>query len=255
MIDIHTHLIPNIDDGCKSIEESRELLLDAVKMEITDIICTPHFIENGNYKFEYKMTQVLFDHFQDQILDIPITVHLGNEIYYNNQSLVDMLENKVVHTLAGSAYYLFELNFTSFNKDIIGEMYDSNISGYHPILAHPERYKFIQEKIDIVNDFIKEGCYIQVNASSILGYNGRDAKKTAITLLENNLVHIISSDAHSKNRRIDLDEAYDFVLDSYGKDIADLLMSDNPKRIIMNQKLLSTNLEIKKKSVFSIFRK
>lgn len=145
MVDIHSHLIPNVDDGSKSVEETFMLIKEADRAGITDIILTPHYIVNS-YEQNANTLILLKDKLQ-QILDkdkINVKLHIGMEVYITD-NLIDLLKQNKLLTLANSKYLLMELPLNThvqYEDIIIFKLIENNII---PIIAHPERYKFIQE--------------------------------------------------------------------------------------------------------------
>ena len=199
MIDIHSHLIPNVDDGAKSPEETIELIKEAREAGITDIILTPHYIINS-YEQNAETLILLKDKLQ-QIINsenIKVNLHIGMEVYITD-NLVEILKQNKILTLAGSKYLLMELPLNTnvqYLDMVIFKLIENNII---PIIAHPERYKFVQEDPSKVRELIESGCLIQSNIGSILGIYGKKAKKTIKYLLKNDLINFIATDTHRKN--------------------------------------------------------
>lgn len=199
MVDIHSHLIPNVDDGAKSPEETIELIKEAKEVGVTDIILTPHYIINS-YEQNAETLILLKDKLQ-QIINsenININLHIGMEVYITD-NLVEILKQNKILTLAGSKYLLMELPLSTnvrYLDMIIFKLIENNII---PIIAHPERYKFIQEDPSKVRELIDSGCLIQSNIGSILGIYGGKAKKTIKYLLKNDLIDFVATDTHRKN--------------------------------------------------------
>ena len=260
MIDIHNHIINNVDDGCKNIEDSLILLKNAQIDGITDVICTPHYMNNGKHRTSKNLVNENFNALKLACIEenINVNLHIGNEIM-----LIDgtykLIESNKVSTLANSKYCLFEFKFNEFPEIIYNEVYDLCINGYIPILAHPERYEAIQKDPNIVYKLIKEGCLMQVNTTSILGGFGNKPQSCARLLLKHNMVHFVSSDAHSLNRSIKLSDCYNYICSKYDNDLADLLFIENPSKILENGDIVKINpIKITKnmnilKQLFSIF--
>ena len=202
MIDIHSHLIPNVDDGAKSPEETIELIKEAREAGITDIILTPHYIINS-YEQNAETLILLKDKLQ-QIINsenIKVNLHIGMEVYITD-NLVEILKQNKILTLAGSKYLLMELPLNTnvqYLDMVIFKLIENNII---PIIAHPERYKFVQEDPSKVRELIESGCLIQSNIGSILGIYGKKAKKTIKYLLKNDLINFIATDTHRKNMNL-----------------------------------------------------
>lgn len=196
MIDIHSHILNNVDDGSNSLDNTLEILAKAEKAGFSDIILTPHYIENyyentrGLIHEKIKcLKQILYKE------ELVVTLHQGNEIFLteNTPKLVEELQ---VSTLANGRYVLFEIPFTSkmLNlEQIISSLIDL---GCIPIIAHPERYAFIQENPANIIPIIKMGVLVQSNYGSFIGSYGKAAKNTAEILLENKLIHFLGTDTH-----------------------------------------------------------
>lgn len=239
MIDIHCHILPGIDDGSKSLEESIEMARIAQKEGIKTIVNTSHY----NPQFEFKTGDKILEELDrfNKILkdyDIDLKVIVGNEIYCTSD-IVQIIESKEFFTINNSRYILLEFSHMGIPKNISDIIYEIKLRGYIVILAHIERYIDIQKNPNQIYDYINEGALIQVNASSIIGKNGKAAKDVCNMLLENNMVHVVGTDAHSSTRRRPLiKDAYDYVANKYGTKRAEKIFKDNAKRIIDDEELI-----------------
>ena len=235
MIDIHSHLIPNVDDGAKSPEETIELIKEAREAGITDIILTPHYIINS-YEQNAETLILLKDKLQ-QIINsenIKVNLHIGMEVYITD-NLVEILKQNKILTLAGSKYLLMELPLNTnvqYLDMVIFKLIENNII---PIIAHPERYKFVQEDPSKVRELIESGCLIQSNIGSILGIYGKKAKKTIKYLLINDLINFIATDTHRKNTIYPLlEKGIKKIEKITGKEKAEELTNLNVQKILNN---------------------
>ena len=235
MIDIHSHLIPNVDDGAKSPEETIELIKEAREAGITDIILTPHYIINS-YEQNAETLILLKDKLQ-QIINsenIKVNLHIGMEVYITDD-LVEILKQNKILTLAGSKYLLMELPLNTnvqYLDMVIFKLIENNII---PIIAHPERYKFVQEDPSKVRELIESGCLIQSNIGSILGIYGKKAKKTIKYLLKNDLINFIATDTHRKNTIYPLlEKGIKKIEKITGKEKAEELTNLNVQKILNN---------------------
>lgn len=235
MVDIHSHLIPNVDDGSKSVEETFMLIKEADRTGITDIILTPHYIVNS-YEQNANTLILLKDKLQ-QILDkdkINVKLHIGMEVYITD-NLIDLLKQNKLLTLANSKYLLMELPLNTnvqYLDMVIFKLIENNII---PIIAHPERYKFVQEDPSKVRELIDSGCLIQSNIGSILGIYGKKAKKTIKYLLKNDLINFIATDTHRKNTIYPLlEKGIKKIEKITGKEKAEELTNLNVQKILNN---------------------
>lgn len=236
MIDIHSHIIPNVDDGARSVEETFNILKEAQEAGFTDVILTSHFLLNY---YETNAQELIF--WKEKLQEVlkkqgtKINLHSGMEIYITNQ-MEELLENKKILTLANSRYMLIELPLATNVKYFDYVVYYLEAKGIKPIIAHPERYKCVQKEPDIVEEYIEKGCLIQCNYGSIVNLYGREAEKTIKTLLKKNQVHFLGSDVHRENG------TYLIILDAIkkirkiiGENKINELTTINPKKILQNE--------------------
>ena len=236
MIDIHTHIIPNIDDGAKSVEESFEIFKEAHKNGFTDIILTPHYIKEY-YETNTNIREFWVKSIQDTLnkLQIPIKVYVGNEVYVSEDLDKLIYENKI-SCLNNSNYVLFELPMNSEIKyldEIIFKILDLDKI---PIIAHPERYSFVKKDISTIKRLHEKGVLFQANYGSILEAYGKDAKKTLEKLLKENLISFIASDVHRlKTIYNNIEQSKEKIRQIIGAKKLEELITINPKRVILNE--------------------
>lgn len=234
MVDVHSHLIPNVDDGSKSVSETISLIKEAMNVGFTDIILTPHYMINY-YEADLEEAKLWKQKLQE-ILDkegIKVNLHLGMEVYITDD-LMDKIKQNKITTLSDSKYLLMELPLNSnvhFMDDVIFKLINNGIT---PIIAHPERYKIVQEDLKIVEKLVETGCLIQSNYASILGYYGKQAKKTMKKLLKNNLINFLGTDTHRENT------IYPIVPKSIKK-ISKIIGEEQTKELIENAKIILNN--------------
>ena len=189
-IDIHCHVMPGVDDGSPDMETSLKMLQIAEKDGIVAMILTPHHkpmhhnvspAHNASYKDSLKS--------KAKDLGLKIKLYSGNEIYYSEKVLEELEEGKIC-TLAGSDYVLVEFHPTNPYKAIHNAVYQLLGAGYIPIIAHVERYSDIVSHPSYIEELIGMGCYIQVNASSVMGKYGFGIAHFTKKLLKKHLVHL-----------------------------------------------------------------
>lgn len=192
MIDFHSHILPNIDDGSRAYEESKIMLLEAKNVGFNKVISTSHYALNCFETPEYKREQLIEELNNEDNLP---EVILGSEIFLN-YTIVDLLKEYKASTINKTNYVLFELplrhQFPNL-KITINKLKENN---YIPILAHPERYATIQKKFNLLLELRDMGVLFQSNYGSILGMYGLGAKLTLKKMLKNNLVDLLGSDVH-----------------------------------------------------------
>ena len=230
MIDIHNHLIPNIDDGSDSLELSRHLLKEAIKEGITDVLITPHYMPKGEYRVKRTELVKLFNEFKSACADLKINLYLGNELFIDSR-LDEIIESNEVSTMNESDYVLVEFPFTDYKDDYDEYLYNISLSK-KIIIAHPERYEYVQNDHEFVSRWLSNGYYLQANQTFRFS---KTEKKTVFDLIEKGRLSFIASDAHSVYRPVHLKSCYELIEKKFSKETADLLMNVNPLRVIENK--------------------
>lgn len=234
MIDLHSHIIPNVDDGSRSLEDSVNLIKESIKLGITDIVFTPHFESIPNRMIPNININESFNAFKKHLEDenLNINIYLGNEITISDNLIKDLKNSKCL-SINGSKYILLELDFFAAEEEIGELIYELELAGYRVIIAHAERYMYADYKY--IEMLVREGALIQINATSIITKHPF-LRKFIMKLIKNNLVHFVSSDVHF-GRENKMLEAYQMVAKKIGKDIANKLFIDNPRKVLLNQDL------------------
>ena len=234
MIDIHSHILWNLDDGSKSIEESIKIVQEAEKAGITDIICTPHHGKRGVKGATPEQIKNSVIKLQEELRKVDCLVNLypGNEIYVE-EDLMEEIQKKTVMSLAEEKYILIELPMQNEYHYIEDMIFDIKKLGKIPILAHPERYSYIQENPNKVLSFLEIGVLLQCNLGSVLGKYGNKAKKTVKELLKSHAVSIMASDIHRADTLyLEIESAIQKLDSIIGKEEREKLVQVNPKKII-----------------------
>lgn len=231
MIDIHTHVIFDVDDGSKSIESSVEMLKFAKKIGTSDLICTPHYIK-GAFETPKETIVENFNALKPYAEEIGINIYLGQEIAVDRVAN-DFIKSGSVLTLNNSRYALLEFPYDDF-VDISNICYELKVSGFIPIIAHVERYSYVN--IRDVETFISDGALIQINSSSVVESFFSIERRRVSSYLKNGLVHFVASDVHSF-RKNTLSDAYEFIIYKYGQDFADKLFIENGKKVLQNEEI------------------
>ncbi|MGG7058156.1 tyrosine-protein phosphatase [Clostridium tertium] len=202
MVDLHSHLIWNIDDGSKSREMTVNMLRQAVEGGTSKLVLTPHYFP-GYY--EVPINEVREKAKEVSLLakdnGVHIEIYCGQEVYFN-EKMLEYFENKLIGTINESRYMLIEFNMRDFSiKEVIDVLYEIQLKGIVPVIAHPERYHIFIKKPSLINEFIKEGFLFQLNIGSITGDFGKDVKKIAEIFLKNKIYSFFGSDAHRDEKR------------------------------------------------------
>lgn len=201
MIDLHSHILPGIDDGAKDMEMTLNMLKIAAKDGTKKIVATPHFYR-GYYLNIYEEVVNLVKQVNDKAKEnnLDIEIYPGQEIFINRQVIEDYKEG-IIKGIADTRYMLIELPMDKMPKETFDILYELRIQGVVPVIAHPERYVYIIEKPHKINEFIKEGCLFQINSGSIKGIFGKKIQKTAEILINHRVCNFIASDAHTTRTR------------------------------------------------------
>jgi protein-tyrosine phosphatase len=235
-VDIHSHILPSIDDGSKSMEKTLAMLKIAVSEGIKTIIATPHYHEGRMKNFCHDIEEnynIVIENLNAQKCKINILP--GCEIYYTHDT-VKLLNDRKIPTLANSKYVLLEFSVLAEGQYINNALQEIILEGYLPIIAHIERYEKINQNLDFISDLIEMGSYVQINAASVTGEFGLRYKEVSKKLLKNNLVHIIASDAHSDHHRAPkLQNCAKYISKKFGEAYAREIMIDNPGKVICNE--------------------
>jgi len=193
LVDMHSHVLPGIDDGAQNPEESIVLIKKMMSLGIKKIIATPHIMADyykNNEETIGNALNILKAELKKQQIDIEVEAAAE---HYFDETFEERINNHKLMTM-GDNYVLFELSFISRPKNIFEIIKKMRDFGYKPILAHPERYSYMD--IAQLRDIRENGCALQLNTISLTGYYGKDAKKTAENLVDNQLIDFISSDMH-----------------------------------------------------------
>lgn len=194
MIDFHSHILPQIDDGSSGMEETINMLKEAKEVGFTKIISTSHYLEDY-YDSDEEERKKLIEMVRQNVDDIEL--YLANEIYISN-NMIDLIKEKKASTINGTKYILFELPMNAKTISAKETIYRLIESGYVPIIAHPERYSYVQDRPEYVEELIEMGALFQSNYGSIIGLYGSKAKKTLKILLKRDLIHFFGSDVHKE---------------------------------------------------------
>ena len=236
--DLHTHVLPGVDDGAPEMEYALQMLRNAAAGDVQRLAVTPHC--NRPYEAPNYLDADLKNRFlqlQQAAGEIPVELVLGAEAYVDDQ-LPQLLEQKKIPTINGSRYLLME-----FPVDAKPAFFEDKLSsilalGYIPLVAHPERYVAVCNTPQIVMPWLDMGCHLQLTGGSVMGEYGKIVHKTATFLLQQDLVACIASDAHGLHHRSNfLLDAYDHLCLRYSKRYAQYMLYENPMGICCDNDL------------------
>ena len=230
MTDIHTHVLPGVDDGAQDLEDSLAMLRMAAAAGTTDIVATSH--SDPDYIFDPCVAEEKVAQLQSAIGDT-IRVHYGCEMHLTLENIENVLRSPEEYSICHKGYLLVE--FSNFvvpksTSEILGRMLDR---GLRPIIAHPERNPILRSKMEEVENWVSLGCSLQVTGQSLLGRFGKSARKSSLELMSRGLVHFLASDAHDLLHRPPvLDEVRKHVEENFDAEIARMLLVENPQAVV-----------------------
>ncbi|MEB8108842.1 capsular biosynthesis protein [Staphylococcus equorum] len=237
MIDIHNHILVDVDDGPKNIEESIDLINQAHSEGVTDIVATPHHLQ-PRYDNNIQVVKEKLNELRENelIKQLGINLYPGQEIRVTDQ-VIDDIHNGKIEGINNSKYLLVEFPSNEVPHYSHKLFYELQTMGYVPIIAHPERNKAITENLDILFDLVNGGALSQITSSSLLGDFGRKVKKISLQMIDNNLTHFVASDAHSSSvRPFVMDKLFrEKSLKTYYEDLERFM--ENGKAVIKDERI------------------
>ncbi|KFN93329.1 manganese-dependent protein-tyrosine phosphatase [Tetragenococcus muriaticus PMC-11-5] len=250
MIDLHCHILPNIDDGADSIETSLAMAKEAVRQGITHILCTPHH-NNGRYE-NPKATVVQAVALLQKELDkqqVDLTLFEGQEVRITGDLLQEVNDDRILFTDLTNTYVLIEfptMDIPAYTEQLFFEL---RAQERVPVIVHPERNAKFREDPNRLLSYLEMGCLAQLTAPSLVGTFGKSIQKTAQVMVDHNLVQMVASDAHGVNkRRFHLKEAYERMENEKAE-----LMQQVAKDVINGDEVSYPSPEKVKKKKFGLF--
>ena len=254
MIDLHCHILPGVDDGAASLQESLSMAEQAIAQGITHLLCTPHH-NNGRYENEKSSVIAAVHHLQNALdeRNLPLTLLEGQEVRVTGELITAIEKDHLLFTDITDTYLLLEFptqDVPAFSESLFFEL---RTLGKVPVIVHPERNAIFREDPNRLIPFLEMGCLAQLTAPSIVGVFGKQIQKTAYEIVTNNLVQMVASDAHGvTKRRFYLKEAYEIIEQEWGKE--KVLQMQQVARDLINGDEVSypSYTEVKKKK-FGLF--
>ena len=242
MIDIHCHILPEVDDGPKSWDTAETMCRMSAQDGIEHIVATPH--ANDRYYYDRPYLSGLLSRLQGKIGDTP-KLSLGCDFHLSFENMANALQSPARYCIGDTRYLLVEPSNFSVPQQIdewLTQLQEKNITA---IITHPERNPILQQTGNRVLRWIELGCAVQVTASAITGSWGTRAQQTAQWLLKKKAVHIVATDAHDIQRRPPvLSEAAKVIAKDFGEDLARALVESNPGAVVRNEPLPYFNKQL-----------
>jgi protein-tyrosine phosphatase len=255
MFDLHCHILPHMDDGSSSMEETRDMLKVAALEGIELIAATHHFFDDQTsiegylelWECRHKQIQPVLDE-----LKIEVRIVTGAEVMIS--PFLAQLEGLHRLCINESSYLLIELPMMDLPQYTEEVIYNLCLKGLVPIIAHPERNRRIMEDPNLLYPFIELGAWSQVTSGSITGLFGDKVKRCAKILLNHNMAHLIGTDAHSSGRRAPrMKEAVHTLKKWTGREKADKIVNELPQAVLNNEFIEMDTPKLYKKSIFTFF--
>ena len=243
MIDIHSHILPNIDDGSQDLQSSIDQLRRMARGGVRRVYLTSHYFR-GHYHYSRADYDSKFEAFKNACpTDVPELLP-GFEVFIQPGIVDDVIESNLC--LGDSRYVLIESDLNGLPVDFYHNVYPLLHKGYRPILAHAERYVSIMKRPSEARKLAALNIYLQVNAGSMQGLYGEKVKETAIRLIDEGWAHIVASDDHVRTDYDSFFQAWNWIREHIDETTANLLMREHPAMIAENKKIPYTYVEVKR---------
>ncbi len=235
MVDIHSHILPQVDDGARTWEMAVQMCSMAVQDGIEHMVATPH--ANEEFFYDRALLRGVLDELRRRSGGKP-QLSLGCDFHFSFENLESLAEEPHRYTVEDTPYLLVELSDFSIPPSVSDELENLRDRGLIPIITHPERNLLLARRPERVLEWAQLGCVVQVTASAITGQWGNRPKKIAEWLLDREAVHIVATDSHSVEGRPPILSAARRVVESeYGASVAQALTSDNPQAVVSGKPL------------------
>ena len=230
MIDIHHHLLYGIDDGAPDLETSLAMARIAAAEGVTHIVCTSHASER--FPWRASLVEERFAELRE-LLYGQVELSLGCDFHVTVSNVIDAVANPLRYSINGKGYLLVEFASTSIPPQVSDALTQLQSVGYSIIITHPERYQAVLGQPEMLAEWMRNGCLVQVTASSLYGRFGSSAEAFSNELLERNWIHFLASDAHNlTGRPPHLKKVYDYVVQKAGEETARRLCITNPRAAV-----------------------
>ena len=235
MIDLHAHILPGIDDGAGSVDDSMELVRELVRGGVTEIFATPHFIDETIYTSPAETNLGLLKDLQKRLDGdgVEVKLHLGNEIYINRK-ILEFIKSGEISSLGGSKYLLVELPMSGDYPGYSDIFLELIRAGYKVILAHPERYTSFQKDFGALMELTDMGVLLQCNIGSFVDQYGKAARKVAVKLAKEKMIFGMGTDIHHPRGEEFLPGAMKKLSKYYSPVELNELLIGNPRKILEN---------------------
>ena len=234
--DIHSHILPGVDDGAKDINMTMKMIDEAYSQGVRTMVATPHYYPGHNNKSKAhiekiyeEVSSVIKEKYSD------FTLLLGNEIYYKDE-VVEKLKNKEIFTLADTRYVLLEFPVMADYRYLYDAVQKCVNNGFYPVLAHIERYRCLYKNEDKVSELVKAGAYMQVNAENFKKGLFLSGRSFCMKLLQRKMIHFLGSDCHNMDeRKPNMGLAVNYLEEKTEEEILRKILRENPQKLLDNR--------------------
>lgn len=235
MVDIHSHILPEVDDGPKTWDTCVAMCRTAAADGITHMVATPH--ANDRYHYDREYMQGLVAHLRQLVGETP-KILLGCDFHLSYENLQDAFENPARYVIGNTHYLLVEFSNYSVPQNTTDSFLRLGDRGITPVITHPERNPILRENLQRVVEWAEQGCIIQMTGSALTGFWGDRTRRAAAWLLEHQAVHVLATDAHDLEKRVPvLSTSRDAAAELVGEEVAEALVTANPNAIVNDQPL------------------
>jgi len=253
LIDIHSHVLPGVDDGAPDLETAVRMCRMAAESGTTDLAATPH--NNLRYPWNEAAVRRGFEELRKAVGDL-LHLHLGCDLHLSFDNIGAALEDPARYSINGNGYVLVEFSDSMLIQGTAGIFARFRQAGLRPVVTHPERNHHLRRNLRRLSAWVERGCLFQITGQSLLGHFGERARDAALQMMDAGLVHFVASDGHSLDGRPPvLREALDFVLYRWGEAAAQRLFIDHPWAALWGEKIEPPAPQVKRRSLLEALLK